>query len=410
MSFDWYALLDTMDKPSWTELPSLAQRQLCALQVMGGSDTQKNDAKSKAREIVQGPHCWPEPLSFPGPGAESPFLRRGLSIELRWNLQSPFFSRSESEFDAVDNPIARDSLSQLPILRASGAKGMLRHVFKQFAEPELEAGLFGELNRDASDEISASAGSLVVGDVLFDRVASDVFSPHDRTFAVVDHPVFFEVVPAGANARWGLQLTRLDPETGPRELELLLRAIADLLLLYGMSAKRSSGYGMAEERVVVRIRTGKSVKLPEHFQVKEGSDFPEPRPAEAAKKSGEPQYFTFLSDGMEMLCPREQALDFLLQARFPGSVKKDKQKAREKKSFKAKWEKKDAAGKLWDSCRAFLEQQQNFDPEADERAALALQQWEKEQARWEAGREVYCEFTSLAAALEAVKDGLEVTA
>ena len=411
MSYDLFAdMNDWSDnwKQEFNNTSPRARRWFYTYKVYaGGSDTEKNEAKEKAATDCRNNPAWCRDFPVIAPGGRAPFLTTGLGLELSWNLKTPFFSRSESEFDAIDNPVSRDPINGLPILHAAGVKGMLRQIIAS-RDPELADKLCGRVNQDEDAESGGNAGSVIFGDVEFQNSAPDIFSPHDHTFGVVDHPIFFEVAAAGSRARWGLMITALDPECGREDVAILLTAIKELLYDYGLSAKRSSGYGIAEKGVTVTMRPGRRIRLPEEFCCREGRAFSEPPPRPPERRMNEPEFFGLLSDGEKMLVEREQALSTLLQKQFPKIDKKNKKEVSAKKKFKAKWEKKDAAGKLWDSCEKFIEQRQNHNPAAEAERQEAYAAWEKRRAEHEARRRSYYAFADLESALRVVQENLKI--
>ena len=87
--------------------------------------------------------------------------RYSAALRFSWVLQSPFFSRAVDEFGTtIDNPVTRDTLTNQPILHASGAKGMLRNLLRsELDETELRE-LFGN-ERSIRNQDEAYAGIVI---------------------------------------------------------------------------------------------------------------------------------------------------------------------------------------------------------------------------------------------------------
>lgn len=229
------------------------------------ADDAKNDAK---RSLIANRHFQTihEFLLPPLVGQIAP-TATSLGMTFTWRLSTPFFSRGVTEFCCIDNPVNRDRLSNCPILHATGAKGMLRAAFRSNQPSEDSPStlyLFGN-NRDIREAEQGQAGALVVGDVFFNtQTRNEVFSPHKRKTRTVDKPISFEMVPQDSIAQWGLLLFdyTLQPQKVLAELPGVLQAVDELITIWGMSAKRSSGYGVGE-LIKVTFHPGSALALPE---------------------------------------------------------------------------------------------------------------------------------------------------
>jgi len=92
----------------------------------------------------------------------------------------------------------------------------------------------------------------------------EVINPHSRKTRAGTHPIYLECVPAGAQGTFSLLYVPFDL-IGKSEATIRQRAIEDLqrvaegiqamMLIYGFSAKRTSGYGVAEDKIEGKVRT-----------------------------------------------------------------------------------------------------------------------------------------------------------
>lgn len=335
-----------------------------------------------------------------------PLGRQGMVFQIKWKLATPFFSRADLELDAADNPICRDTLSGQPILRASGAKGMLAHRLRA-TDAQMSDFLLGpEVSPGETHE--GFCGRLVFGDVLFDKVDLDVFSPHERIRGVADHPVTFEVVPAGATAEWSIAFWErvpgeLDSEAARKILGTVFNSLSELLQDFGFSAKRTSGYGLANmQSLEVRACFGEAIQIPSRFlDTKAGEPFAEAPPSMSARQGqslGE-WHKVLIKDG-KMAVERTQALEALVNAE---ASKKGLTKPKQLANLQKSWSKKDKAGKTWDEAKAFLEAQTPESQEQLAREKEAYTAWEQRKQAHETRQPKVYLFTPLNALFEAIE-------
>ena len=101
--------------------------------------------------------------------------------------------------------------------------------------------------------------------ITLDRVV-EVINPHSRKTRAGTHPIYLECVPIGAQGTFSLLYVPFDligkeerdiKQQSLADLELIAEGLSAMFLTYGFSAKRTSGYGVAEETVsngLVQIR------------------------------------------------------------------------------------------------------------------------------------------------------------
>jgi len=173
-------------------------------------------------------------------------------------LIRPYLSKDDHVLYIVDNPIARDKVFHLPIMRPSSWKGSLRAVLCHLGHCQddvLVQRLFGVTR----DEDEGQAGRLVFFPTFFTQTSLEIINPHDRKTKTGKNPILFECVPIGATGRFTLLYVPFDligadpavirPQVGA-DLETVAQAVHDLFTVYGFGAKTSSGYGVAEPRFV----------------------------------------------------------------------------------------------------------------------------------------------------------------
>jgi len=112
-------------------------------------------------------------------------------------------------------------------------------------------------------------GALYFYPTFFTRLSLEVINPHDRQSNAGKQPIYFECVPDGAHGTFSLLYAPFDL-IGADEAEIRRQALEDLQLVaeglqamfltYGFSAKRTSGYGVAEDKIIkgeIRTRAGR---------------------------------------------------------------------------------------------------------------------------------------------------------
>ena len=174
-----------------------------------------------------------------------------LSIE--FTLKKPFISRDDEEFYIIDNPISKEKVFKIPYIRASSWKGNLRWVtrkiFNDIIDDKKEIQLFGNKK---TEEIKFKRGRLQFYPTFFDRIGLDIINPHDRKTKAGTVPIYFEIVPEKTQGEFSLLYVPFDligedeAIVMKEDLLLICNALKLLFEEYGISAKRTSGYGAVE--------------------------------------------------------------------------------------------------------------------------------------------------------------------
>ncbi|MBU1746202.1 MAG: hypothetical protein KKA73_00805 [Chloroflexi bacterium] len=183
-----------------------------------------------------------------------------FSLCFTFTLSHPYLSKDDNVFYIVDNPIVRDKVFHLPIVRPSSWKGSLRTVLYRLGHGKddvLVQRLFG-VARD-EDEGQAGRGRLVFFPTFFTQTSLEIINPHDRKTKTGKNPILFECVPSGTTGQFTLLYVPFDligadpavvrPQVGA-DLETVAQAVRDLFTVYGFGAKTSSGYGVSELELV----------------------------------------------------------------------------------------------------------------------------------------------------------------
>ncbi|MGA9351876.1 MAG: RAMP superfamily CRISPR-associated protein [Anaerolineae bacterium] len=181
-------------------------------------------------------------------------------ISLPVRLAQPFTSKDDSEMHVLENPICRERVFGGPMVRPSTWKGNLRWMAVMAGlDEEVRERLFGN---ETDEEEEFRAGRLLFFPTFFDRIDFEVLTPLDRERRFPETgPILLECVRHHPDdrARPGeFGLLYLAPSSAWQSLvEMAKQAAADLkhtaailtemLLSYGFSAKKTSGFGVIED-------------------------------------------------------------------------------------------------------------------------------------------------------------------
>jgi CRISPR/Cas system CMR subunit Cmr6 (Cas7 group RAMP superfamily) len=192
-------------------------------------------------------------------------LRSSFFLHVRFILQKPFISKDDEGFYIHDNPVSKEKVFKVPYIRASSWKGGLRWAFGRAnglpEDDERILRVFGNKKKEETTE-DLRKGRLYTYPTFFDKISLDIINPHDRIARAGKIPITLEVVPRERKGDLHLLYVSFDRigvgsketrEETEVDLLFLCRAIRALLTEYGMSAKRTSGYGAAQiEKITFR--------------------------------------------------------------------------------------------------------------------------------------------------------------
>lgn len=245
--------------------------------------------------------------------------RGSFYIKIGFTLKKPLLSSDDTPMYILDNPVKKDKVFKVPMFPASGWKGCLRwtsmKIFlqdkvdelskKKFAEErfrlallfgaEKDAGqsgrgewvnylndlkpenevIFKEMMADhfniSEEEVESFGfqGRLHFYTTFFDKMDLTVINPHSRKTKAGENAIWLECVPAGAKGTFNLLYVPYDlagkkdvaEKTASEDLKTVLASIKEMLWTYGFSAKKSSGYGTAENEIEAQIFSNTNIGL-----------------------------------------------------------------------------------------------------------------------------------------------------
>ncbi len=266
MSFDYYASLAEMKAcPKKVDESGLASGFIDECSFWSCRDGKKNEARQcyikRAAELE---------LKLPPDLHLKPdhaCLRDStwFGIDISFTLVSPWYSKDDRPFHVLDNPVRKDRVFGAPFMSAASWKGLLRWACR------MQAGLSGHLEKhdmkmagwkdpswivhlfgnEKGEQKDFRSGTLVFYPTWFNKVGFEVINPHNRSRRAGTHPIYYEVVPPGTTGRLLLLYAPLtgeierDKDTPTDFINSFIDSIRALLETYGISAKRTAGWGTA---------------------------------------------------------------------------------------------------------------------------------------------------------------------
>lgn len=185
-------------------------------------------------------------------------------VQFEFTLKRPFYSKDDEQFYIIDNPISKESVFKVPMVRPSGWAGALKSaIVKSNCKENHEELKFQAIDRlfgYASDkEDDNKKGFLTLFPTYFDNIKFEIINPHDRETKAGKNPIYYEVVPAKSTGLFSLLYVPLyvsDKEKShvndkiAFDIDLIAKGLKSMFLTYGFGAKTSNGFGIAENDLI----------------------------------------------------------------------------------------------------------------------------------------------------------------
>lgn len=270
----------------------------------GSPDQQKRELGNRLRaDLTATSKEWQQELDrFLPAGSDLEGLPDGCwLLTLTFILARPFTSKAEGEFHPyeerragnraewfeVQNPIVRDHLTGLPLVKPTTWKGHLRFAARLANVPKTQVDrLFGEILEDEDGR----AGRLHFFPTFFTSdVQREVITPLRRsTRTPARGPLDLEVIPKGASGTFCLFYLPhpkghgWSPGQIADDLEAVAPALKAMFLDYGFSAKKTAGWGVVEDKVSNGSLCARGAKWPAPGSAPERAGGPSIDPPEDA--------------------------------------------------------------------------------------------------------------------------------
>jgi len=180
-------------------------------------------------------------------------------LQFTFALYKPYISKDDDPFYIIDNPIVRDKVFQLPLVRPSNWKGSLCDALWQLGYERQGNSQMQRLFGVGPDDGTGRAGRLFFYPTFFTETGLEVVNPHDRVRRIGKNPILFECVPCDSKGTFSLLYVPFDlieesedkiKKQASEDLILVSEGLVAMFLTYGFSAKRSSGYGIAKDEIL----------------------------------------------------------------------------------------------------------------------------------------------------------------
>ena len=183
-------------------------------------------------------------------------------IQFTFYLATPYLSRDDEEFYICENPVRKEKVFKVPMVSGSTWKGNLRWTARRLLnlnydesdEPEIIR-LFG--NKKGQED-HFRRGRLNFYPTFFTQIGLEVINPHDRKTKAGTQPIYIESVPEGAKGIFSLLYVPFDlmgkleaeiKEEVAEDLNIICASVKEMMLMYGFSAKKSSGFGIVKNEL-----------------------------------------------------------------------------------------------------------------------------------------------------------------
>ena len=242
---------------------------------------------------------------------------RTVALEIPITLEKPFISRDDVPLYIIDAPARKDKIFGVPVTSAMAWKGNLRWTMmklflesrrddpEDFLKTRIEHTiLFGteKVTRNAGktgwakymddlcplakseyrnqlkalfnmESIPNLEGHLHFYPTFWNKIDLDIINPHDRTTGAGTNPIHLEIVPAGAKGVFRLLHVpfhgkKPDGTNLFNTLIEIVQGLKEMMLTYGFSAKKTSGFGIIKENwdaKVACLKVNGFDKVPKKF-------------------------------------------------------------------------------------------------------------------------------------------------
>jgi CRISPR-associated protein Cmr2 len=249
------------------------------------------------------------------------FPQGSMFLQFEFRLVSPYISRDDAPFHILDNPVRKDKVFKVPMVSATAWKGSLRWVATHLAildwqehqnverfatdrfhlarlfgdEKGEEGGKASELAKYLDKQVPGNgpiyrekirtyyqsqieppenntlphhAGCLHTYPTFFDCIGLEVINPHNRETRAGIQPLYFESVPPKATGTFSLLyasfgIIELSQQQASRQISkdllIVVKSVVSMLTLYGFGAKTSSGFGLADNRLVKQAQLAPNI-------------------------------------------------------------------------------------------------------------------------------------------------------
>jgi CRISPR-associated protein Cmr2 len=187
-----------------------------------------------------------------------------IGFEINFTLEMPWYSKDDRPFHVMDNPVRKDRVFGVPFMSAASWKGLLRWAYgmnacligpKQESNPvkitQAQKEIVHFFGNTKDEQEDFRSGVLVFYPTWFNSIGFEMINPHNRARRAGTQPIYYEVVPTGTSGQLNILYAPSPNEAKCHEVNVtdalghLIDATELLLTKYGISAKRTVGWGTA---------------------------------------------------------------------------------------------------------------------------------------------------------------------
>ena len=103
-----------------------------------------------------------------------------FGLQFTFTLARSYISKDDSPFYIIDNPIVRDKVFRLPMVRPTNWKGNLYAALWQLGHTKSDEYPLQRLFGESSAEAGGQAGRLFFYPTFFIKTSLEIINPHDR--------------------------------------------------------------------------------------------------------------------------------------------------------------------------------------------------------------------------------------
>lgn len=199
--------------------------------------------------------------------------KHSFFLQFEFKLRKPFYSHDDEDFYIIDNPLTKEHIFKIPMIRPSGWKGYLKKTMININGLSTENcndisvnNLFGYSDKDGKNQ---KKGRLIFYPTYFDKIGIEVINPHDRKTKSGTNPIPYEVVPTRSTGLFSLLYVPFDLIGKDEKIKTDLKsdyqkiipAVKSMMIDYGFGAKTSSGFGVIESKIKNVILGINSIEL-----------------------------------------------------------------------------------------------------------------------------------------------------
>ena len=149
-------------------------------------------------------------------------IPHSFGIHYQFKLTQPFYSKDDDDLYIIQNPILKEKVFKVPMMRGSSWKGVIANAGKKIIQDKFEKNdsgwrtdyesyirIFGTVSESEKDTLitiwenslgskpPTHKGHAIFYPTYFNQLSLEIINPHDRKTKAGTNPIHYEVVPTG---------------------------------------------------------------------------------------------------------------------------------------------------------------------------------------------------------------------